>query len=147
MGRWRNDDRTRRNRTRRYDQGGYDSPRRGEQGYGRRDYRDDEGYYGDYGDRYEEDRYYRDRDHEREYYWREREQKQETRRTGMMVIGGICIAVIALLESWPSPATIPLKPRNRLQFSLRSSRRLLSPHSPKLLRLRRFLIVALPSRM
>lgn len=97
MGRWRDDEQTRRNRTRRYDQGGYDHPGRGEQGYGRRDYRDDEGYYGDYGDRYEEDRYYRDRDHEREYYWREREQKQETRRTGMMVIGGICIAVIALL--------------------------------------------------
>lgn len=97
MGRWRDDEQTRRNRTRRHDQGGYDSPRRGEQGYGRRDYRDDEGYYGDYGDRYEEDRYYRDRDSEREHYWREREQRQETRRTGMMVIGGICIAVIALL--------------------------------------------------
>lgn len=96
MGR-RRDEETSRNRTRRYDAGGYDSPHRGEQGYGRRDYRDDEGYYGDYGDRFEEDRYYRDRDREREYYWREREQRQETRRTGMMVIGGICIAVIALL--------------------------------------------------
>lgn len=97
MGRWRDDDRTRRNRTRRYEQSGYVSPRRGEQGYGRRDYREDEGYYGDYGDHYEEDRYYRERDREREYYWREREQRQETRRTGMMVIGAIFLALIALV--------------------------------------------------
>lgn len=97
MGRWRDDEQTRRNRTRSYDQGGYGSPRRGEQGYGRRDYRDGEGYYGDYGDRYEEDRYYRDRDREREYSWREKKQRQETRRTGMMVIGAVCVAVIALI--------------------------------------------------
>ena len=97
MGRWRDDEQTRRNRALRHDRGGYDRPPRGEPNYGRRDYRDYEGHYGDYGDRYKEDRYYRDRDREREYYWREREQRQQTRRTGIMVAGAICLALIALV--------------------------------------------------
>lgn len=97
MGRWRDDEQTRRTRSLRVGQRGYDQPRRGEQGYGRRAYRDEEGYYGDYGDRYEEDRYYRVRDREREYYLREREQRQQTRRTGIMVAGAICLALIALV--------------------------------------------------
>lgn len=113
MGRWRDDEQTRRNRTGSYPgspSGGYDRRR----GYEHRDYRE-QARYGPYYDRegarfyeddqgrryYDEDydsRYYRERDREREGYWREREQRQETRRTGIMVIGGICVAVIALIS-------------------------------------------------
>lgn len=58
--------------------------------------------YGGYGDRYDDERYEdsrygRERDRAREYYWREREQRQETRRTAYLVIGGLCIALIALI--------------------------------------------------
>lgn len=110
MGRRRDEEQTRQNRTQ-------NGVRRHDGGYGDhqgrpRDYRD-EARYGPYydrnGDRYYEsehgDRYYegydasyyRNRDSEREYYWRERESRQETRRTVYMVLGSICVAMIALV--------------------------------------------------
>lgn len=97
MGRWRDDERIRRNRTRSYDGGSYDRRGRGEGGYGQHGY-GQEHYHNRYDDdRYAEDRYYRDPDREREYYYRERGQRHETRRTGMMVLGAIAVAIIALI--------------------------------------------------
>lgn len=85
-------------------------------------YPDDRRYYGPYYDRqgarfYEDEyghRYYDDteyegryhrgeRDHERErerdreQFWREREARQQTRRTVYKVLGGVCVALIALV--------------------------------------------------
>lgn len=99
--------------------GGYEGPRGGRprddgRGYDLRDY-PAEARYGPYydrgGSRYYEDedgsRYYaedyegrydsRDRDNEHEYYWREQQSRQETRRTAYLVLGGVFVAVIALL--------------------------------------------------
>lgn len=97
MGRRRDEEQTRQNRTRNHS-GGYTPG----QGYERRDRRD-EARYGPYYDR-EGARYYENDYGQRHYderqddsYYREREQRQETRRTGMWVIGAIVIAVIALL--------------------------------------------------
>jgi hypothetical protein len=63
---------------------------------GSRYYEDEAGdrYYAeDYEGRYDS----RDQDNEREYYWREQQSRQETRRTAYLVLGGVCVAVIALL--------------------------------------------------
>ena len=119
MGRRHDEEHTRQNRTRQYpggyDQRGYDERGYDERDYERRGYRDQDlfGPYQDsrgnifYEDRdgyrhYEErppapyERDY-DRDQEQEGYWRDREQRQETRRTGIMVLGAIAVAVIALI--------------------------------------------------